>query len=735
MRPEAGTGVSRRTFLRTGAAGGAALLIGFRLPAESLAQEGAEKKTAPNPFNAWVRIDSDGTVTLRVAKSEMGQGVLTSLPMILADELGVEWSRVRVEQAPTDPAVYDLGTGGSASIRTSWLPLRRAGAAAREMLVEAAAAGWGVEARTLKAEGGFVVHPAKGRRSYAELVEAASKLPVPDFESVPLKKPEDLRIVGTSVPRTDVPAKVDGSARYGIDVRVPGMLYAVVARCPTFGGRARKFDGTGAKAVPGVRHVVEIEADPGAHSAGGIAVVADSTWAAIRGREALAVEWDRGPHAAETSATLRARFEALAAEPGKVVRSEGDAPGVLASKARRIEAVYQLPFQAHATMEPMNCTVDVRADRAEAWVPSQGPQWAQQVIAQVAKLPPEKVTVHTTLMGGGFGRRYQADFAVEAAHVSKAVGAPVKLLWTREDDTRHCFYRPAAYHRLSAAVGESGTISAWQHRLVSTSIDAFWAAPGKARPESSEIGGAVNLPYAVPNLRVEYAPAPTGVPVAWWRSVEHSINGFVVESFLDEVAAAAGVDPLQLRLRLLAEPRMIREPPDSESTLDTRRLKGVLELAARQAGWGSPLPAGHGRGIAGHFSFDSYVAEVAEVSVAAGRLRVHRVVCAVDCGRAVHPDGVRAQMEGGIVYGLTAALKGAITIDGGAVQQGNFDEYEMLRIDEMPEVEVHIVPSTEAPTGTGEPGLPPLAAAVGNAIFAATGKRVRRLPIRPEDLA
>jgi isoquinoline 1-oxidoreductase beta subunit len=418
-----------------------------------------------------------------------------------------------------------------------------------------------------------------------------------------------------------------------------------------------------------------------------------------------------------------------------VVRDDGDAVAVLAAAPRRLEAVYELPFQAHATMEPMNCTVDIRPDRAEAWVPAQGPQWAQDVIAGIAQVKPEAVTVHTTLMGGGFGRRYQADFVAEGAQVSKAIGAPVHLVWTREDDMQHDFYRPAAYHRLQAALDAQGRPLAWLHRLTSTSINAFWH-PEQGKPEESEIGGAVNLPYAFPNLRVEFSPVPTGVPVAWWRSVEHSINGFVTESFLDEVAAAAKVDPLELRRRLLAEARQIRLPADSESVLDTARLRAVLELAQARAAWGQPLPAGRGRGLACHFSFATYVAEVAEVTVdKEGGVRVDRVVCAVDCGRAVDPDGVKAQMEGAIVYGLAAALKGAITIADGRVQQNNFYDYEVLRINEMPRVEVHIVPSREAPTGTGEPGLPPVAAAVGNAIFAATGKRVRRLPILAADLA
>jgi isoquinoline 1-oxidoreductase subunit beta len=450
----------------------------------------------------------------------------------------------------------------------------------------------------------------------------------------------------------------------------------------------------------------------------------------MQGRKALQIDWDHGPHASESSPALRQASETIAAQPGKVVRNDGDAAATLAGAGEKIEAVYELPFQAHATMEPMNCTVDIRADRAEAWSPTQAPDWTRSAIAQVTGLPPPSINVHTTLMGGGFGRRYQADFVVEAAQVGKAVGAPVQLLWTRDDDMQHDFYRPYAYHRLSGAVDAKGNAVAWHHRIVSTSIRSFWDPPDRVKPEASEIGGAVDLAYAVPNLRVEYAPVPSGVPVAWWRSVEASLNAFVVEGFVDELAAAAKADPLVFRQRLLAEPRMIKQPPDSESTLDTRRFKGVLDLAAAKAGWGSPLPAGRGRGIACAFSFDSYVAEVAEVSVdKAGIPHVHRVVCAVDCGRVVNPDCVRAQVESAVVYGLSAALKGAITIAGGRAEQSNFHDFEVMRIQEMPVVEVHLVPSTERPTGIGEPGLPPAAPAVANAIFAATGKRLRRLPI------
>jgi len=733
------TTLTRRDFLKHTSAGGAALVIGFTLPLELFGQQAQQPPPPPNPFEAWVKIDTEGNVTLICAKSEMGQGVRTSLPMILADEVEVDWSKVKVEQAATSPMyrVPGLGTGGSSSVRTSFTPLRQAGAAAREMLITAAAARWTVERDTCYAERGEVVHRPSGRRlAYGALVADASKLPIPDLATVPLKDPKDFKIIGQSLPRTDIPSKTNGRAGFGLDVRVPGMLFAVIARCPTFGGKPKSFSADKAKAVPGVRHIVEIPAvGPGAFSAGGVAVVADNTWSATEGRDALEIEWDRGAHASESSASLSEKMRELAAQPGKVIRNDGDADASLETAAKRLEAEYELPFLAHAPMEPMNCTAHVHADGAEVWAPTQFPDWNQRSVAQVTGLEPQNVVVHTTLMGGGFGRRAQADFAVEAAQVSKAVGAPVQVVWTRDDDLQHCFYRPASHHRLWGALTEDGRVAAWKHRMVSTSISAMWS-PQQNKPEGSEIGGASDLAYAIPALRVEYAPAPSGVPVAWWRSVEYSITCFVCESFMDELAALAKVDPLEFRLKLLAEPRQVTDPVDPEGTpLSTERLKGVFQLAAEKAGWGGKPPAGRARGIAAQYSFRSYVAEVAEVSVnGKGEVRVHRVVAAVDCGRVVNPDIVRAQIESGIVYGLSAALKGAITIRDGAVEQTNFNDYDVLRMGEMPEVEVHIVQSTEVPTGVGEPGTPPIAPAVCNAIFAATGKRIRRLPIRAADL-
>jgi isoquinoline 1-oxidoreductase beta subunit len=729
--------LDRREFLKTGAAGGAALVIGFYLPMEGAAQEQQEKPT-PNPFNAWVRITKDDKVTLILAKSEMGQGVMTALPMILADELEVDWKKVKIEQAPTNPTIYEHGTGGSSSVPESWRPLRRAGAAAREMLITAAAQQWTVNRDTCKAEKGAVIHGVRKKiLRYGELVEAASKLPIPNFNTVPLKNADNFTLVGHDQRRVDTPLKTNGTAVFGIDARPPGLLYAVIARSPVFGGKVAKYEAAKAKAVPGVKEVISIAGIPQSPFVeAGVAVVADSSWAAMEGRRALEITWEEGPHANESSEWLRKQFVELASKPGKVYRNDGDVDAALASAAKKIEAVYELPFQAHACMEPMNCTVHIREKDAEAWVPTQGPEWALDIIAEVSKLPKEAVAVHTTLMGGGFGRRYQGDFIMEAAQVAKAIGKPVMVLWTREDDLQHDFYRPASYHRLWGGLDADGKVAAWKHFQTSTSIAAVWEKEGKEKPEKGEFGTAAFIPYQPGAFRLEYALAESGVPRAWWRSVEHSSSGFVVESFIDELAAAAGADPVEFRMRLIGEARKI---PNFESPtgdpLDTARQKGVLQLAATKAGWGKPLPKGMGRGIAAYFSFNSYTAAVAEVAVKKGEVRVQRIVYAADVGRPINPDGVRAQLESAAVYSLTAMLKGAITIDRGRVEQSNFHDYEMLRIKEMPQVEAHVVDSKERPTGIGEPGVPVTAPAVCNAIFAATGKRLRRLPIRAEDLA
>ena len=723
--------ITRRTLLKTA---GAALVIGFEVPVKLKAKAEPEKPVL-NPLSAWIKIDQGGTVTLAYSKSEMGQGVSTSLPMILADELGVDWKSVRVEHAPTDPAYGDQGTGGSGSIAAMFTPLRQAGAAAREMLITAAAQRWNVSAAECAARHGAVWHETD-KLTYGELVESASRLPVPDLKTVRLKKPEEFELIGKGVPRTDVPAKVDGSATFGLDVRVPGMVYAVVARCPVFGGKVKSFDASKARALKGVLDAFQIEPDQGVHSCGGIAVVAESTYLAMQARKLLHIDWDYGAGADESSETLRRQFRKLVDSSMKVVLDQGNVETALsrAPAEKRVECDYELPFQAHATMEPMNCTVHVQGDRAEAWVPTQSPEWALRAISQATGLPAQKIKVHTTYMGGGFGRRYQADFALEAAQVAKKISRPVQLVWSREDDMGHDFYRPASYHRISGAVDTEGNITAWRHKSTSTSIAVFWG--DKAPPESSELGCTLQMPYLAKSYRLEYLPADSAVPRAWWRSVEASVIGFVMESYVDELAHAAGVDPYTFRIRVLGEPRMVKNPSDKDAIpLDTARFKAVLQLAAEKSGWGSALPSGHGRGIAAHYSFNSYVSNVAEVAVENGHVRVKRIVSAVDIGTPVNPDGIRAQVESAIIYGLTAALKSQITIERGRAVQNNFNQFTTLSMKETPQIEVHIVPGTAAPTGIGEPGLPPTAPALTNAIFAATGKRIRRLPLQAGDLA
>ena len=710
-------------------------MIGFEIPAVAKAAPEKSEKPAVNPLLAWIKIDQNGTVTLAYSKSEMGQGVSTSLPMILADELGVDWKDVRVEHAPTDPAHGEQGTGGSGSVAGMFMPLRQAGAAAREMLITAAAQQWKVDKAACTARHGAVWH-GSDKLSYGGLIGSASRLPVPDLKTVPLKKPADFELIGKSLPRTDVPAKVDGSAVFGLDIRVPGMVRAVVARSPVFGGKVKTFDASQAKALKGVLDVFQIEPDKSVHSCGGVAVVAESTYIAMQARKLLRIDWDYGQGASESSETLRRQFRKLVDSSMKVVLDRGNIDAALstAPQAKRVECDYELPFQAHATMEPMNCTVHVQGDQVEAWVPTQAPEWAMGTIGQATGLKPPQIKIHTTYMGGGFGRRYQADFAFEAAQIAKKVPRPVQLVWSREDDMGHDFYRPASYHRMSGAVDANGDIVAWRHKSTSTSIAGFWG--WKGGPESSEMGCTMQMPYLCKNYRLEYLPADSAVPRAWWRSVEASVIGFVMESYVDELAHAAGMDPYEFRIRALGQSRMVKNPSDKDANaLDTARFKGVLQLAAEKSNWGTRLPAGQGRGIAAHFSFNSYVCNVAEVAVQNGQVRVNRIISAVDIGTPVNPNGIRAQVEGAIVYGLTAALKSQITIENGRAVQSNFNKFTTLSMKETPQIEVHIVNSTITPTGIGEPGLPPTAPALANAIFAATGKRIRRLPMEPGDLA
>lgn len=726
------TVISRRKFMVRSTVAGAGLLVGLRFSGPMLLSqesEKAKKKSPVNPFDAYIHVKPDGKISLIVAKSEMGQGIKTGLAMILAEEADVDFNAVSVEQAETRPDIYEhMGTGGSGSTMENFMPLRRAGATVRELMITAAAQKWNVPKTECDAKKGLVRHTKSSRQTrYGELVEAASKLPLPDPDKVPLKNESEFELIGHATPRVDIPSKVNGSAGFGLDVRVPDMLFAVVARCPTFGGKPAHFEASKAKAVPGVRDVFEIPAlGKDMYTAGGIVVVADSTWAAMKGRDALQIEWDRGPAASESSASLRESLRAAASRPGKRIRNDGNVDEALPSSAKRVEAVYEFPHLAHATMEPMNITVHARDHEAEVWAPTQSPDWVQRTVAKLLDLPPQKVIVHTTLLGGGFGRRYMADYPAEATQIAKVVGKPVQLVWSREDDMTHDFYRPAACHRMRGAVNQAGHPLLWSHTITSTSIGAFWGSPDKL--EESEVGGAKQMPYAIPNVRLEYAAVPSSVPPLWWRSVEHSFNGFAVECFIDELAAAAGKDPVEFRRGLLVKPANWK--PKDEDDPDPSRLRGVLDIAAEKAGWGKPLPKGKGRGIASYHSFGSYIAEAAEVTVSGKDFKIDRIVAAIDCGQVVNPESVRAQAESAIIYGLSAALKNEITIKDGAVEQSNFDGYDPIRIDEAPPIEVHLLKSKEDPGGMGEPALPPAAPAVANAIFAASGKRLRRLPFQ-----
>jgi isoquinoline 1-oxidoreductase beta subunit len=681
--------VSRRNFLRAGAATASGLWLGFALPS----------KAAPtsNKLNAFVHVGTDDTVTLFIHKAEMGQGTVTSLSQLLAEELECDWKKVRTEFPGVNREYGGMqGVFGSQSVRSSYDMLRRAGATAREMLVQAAASQWNVAPTQCRAENNSVINTATNARlSYGSLAEAASKLPVPATPE--LKDPAQYKILGKSVKRLDTPSKVDGSASFGIDVRIPGMLYANVVRCPVFGGKVRSFDAAKAKAVPGVRDVVQIS--------NGVAVVADNTWSAMQGRHALEVQWDEGPTAAHSTPDITQSFIAKMSEAGQQQRKTGDAEAALAGAAKKIEAVYQVPYLAHAPMEPLNCTADVKPDHCSVWASTQGQSAAAQIAQRITGLPPEKVDIHSHYMGGGFGRRAAADYIGEAVQVSKAIGAPVKLTWTREDDMQHDNYRPASYTRFIGAVDGEG----WPHVFTSrTACPQF----GGAR---SAVEGIADMLYAIPHTLVDCHNVNPGIPVSFWRSVGYSQNCFFAESFLDELIHAGGKDPLEARRRLLA---------------NSPRGLAVLNLAAEKAGWGKKLPAGHGMGLSLANNIGSFTAQAAEVSVTNGKLKVHRVVCAVDCGKVVNPAIIEQQIQSGIAFGLTAAVKGGITIDKGRVQQANFNTYDMLRIDEMPQVEVHIVASTANAGGIGEASTPGIAPAVTNAIFAATGQRIRTLPIK-----
>ncbi|MBP1643462.1 MAG: aldehyde oxidase [Acidobacteria bacterium] len=711
--------LDRRQLLASGLAAGAGLVIGLRFP--RAAGAAADVAPAAAELNAFVRIGSDDTVTVLSKHVEFGQGTYTGLATLLAEELDADWATVRVVAAPADVERYKnlffgvQGTGGSTAMANSWEQMRRAGATARALLVAAAAATWSVPAAELSVAQGVVRHAASGRSArFGELAARAAELEPP--AEVALKDPKQFVLVGREdLPRVDVPEKSRGAARFALDFTLPGLRTALIARPPRFGARVRGFDASEARRVPGVVDVVQIPQ--------GVAVLAEGFWAAKRGRDALRVDWDESGAETRGTVELVAEYRGLLARPGLVARSDGDAEAALAGAARVVSAEYEFPYLAHAPMEPLDCVIRVSEGRCELWTGAQLQTVDQAVAAEVLGLEPSRVAIETMLAGGSFGRRAtpQGDLVREAAEIAKAIrGAyPVKLVWTRDDDLRGGRYRPLYLHRLEAGLDAEGRIVGWTHRIVGQSLltgTPFESFSVKDGIDESSVEGAKQLPYAIPNLRVDLHTTKVGVPVLWWRSVGHTQNGYATEAFFDEVARAAGRDPFELRRELLS---------------DHPRHRGVLELAAEKAGWGRPLPAGRARGIAVHASFSSFVAQVAEVSLDEGGMpRVHRVVCAVDCGVAINPDNVRAQMEGGIGFGLGTVLHDEVTLEAGRVVQSNFHDYPLLRIHEMPEVEVHIVRSTEAPTGVGEPGVPPIGPAVANAVLALTGRPARRLPFR-----
>jgi isoquinoline 1-oxidoreductase subunit beta len=708
-------GFSRRTFLVSGAAAGGGLLLGIHLPRAI----GAKAQVADETFapNAFVRIRPDDSVTLIMPQVEMGQGTYTSMPMLIAEELEVDLAKVGLEAAPPSDKLYAnplLGfqvTGGSTSVPGWWEPLRRAGATARVMLIEAAAAQWNVDPASCRAEKGEVISPTGQRLSYGALADAAAKLLVPD--EVGLKDPKDFTLIGTPAKRLDTPEKVNGKAKFGIDAMIPGMKFATVAACPVFGGKLKSVDDSKAMAIKGVRQVVKID--------NAVAVVGDHMWAAMQGLAALDIEWADGPNANVTTASIVEQMARASQKEGVVARSDGDFAKAISGVAKKIEAVYEMPFLAHAAMEPMNCTVHMTKDSCEIWVGIQVVSRAQATAAQVTGLSPDKIQVHNHLIGGGFGRRLDVDGITQAVAIAKQVEGPVKIVWSREEDIQHDIYRPYYYDRFTAGLDQQDRLVAYHHRVTASSILARWAPPAfrNGLDEDAVNGAAKEMPYGIPNILVDYVrDEPPGLTTGWWRGVGPTHNIFVVESFIDELAVATKKDPVEFRRSLLG-----KQP----------RALGVLNLAAQKAGWGISLPDGMGRGVSVQFAMGTYLSQVAEVEVSKeGEVRVRRVVCAVDCGQIINPDTIVAQMEGGIIFGLGATLWSEVTLKGGRVEQYNFNDYRVLRINEAPPIEVHLVKNTEAPGGIGEPGTVGIAPAVSNAIFAVTGKRIRKLPIKDQ---
>ena len=744
--------LSRRHFLQTGAAGTASLMIGIYFPARGAvaAAESAGANFAPNAF---VEIRPNGETHLWVSRSEMGQGVRTSMIMILAEELDVEMAQVKIEQADCDVKYGDMTTGGSASVRSSWDPLRKAGAAARDMLVTAAAETWNVPKAECTTDGsGFIEHEkTKQRAGYGTFVAKAAAMPVP--KDPPLKDAKDYRIVGKRTNRVDGAHIVLGEAHYGIDTKVPGMLYAMVERPAVPGGRVKSFDASKALTMPGVRKVFEVQpvemsslfgeerAPNSGHQHylwGGVAVVADSTWQAMAARRALKIEWNDGAGATESTESHRADCATMLKSPGKELKKIGDPEAALASAGKTIEAEYELPFVAHATMEPPNCTAVVANGKCEIWAPTQNANGLAASLASVLGIPASALTIHVTLIGGGFGRRLNVDYGVEAALVARAAEAPVKVIWSREDDIRHDYYRPMSCHKMRAGLDAQNHVVSWSHHIAAPGTDTTYLGGDIPDAGGTEIAGTGLPNGTVPNYLLQQSFLHTKMLRGYWRSVDMYWNHFAMQTFVDEIAHETGRDPIVLRHELIT----VKEKPAGESDnegdapVDVARLKHVLDLAAEKAGWGSPLPAGRGRGIAALYGFGSYLAHVAEVTVGKdGSVHVDRIMTVVDCGQVINPDMVAAQVEGGVAFGLTAALYSDIVIEDGRVKQSNFNNYPMLRIQDMPRVEVHIVPSHEAPGGMGEPSVPSVAPAVGNAIFAATGKRLRRLPFQTAELA